>query len=105
MKKKQAKKHVTFAEILNDIGEKNANRLMEKAREFSRLAKSSSSKRQANIAYQWKNRCLKQLLQKCNKYTCLTYDDGSCRYKGLSLVHLKTQKYGLHTHPNWLNQN
>lgn len=96
---------VTFSEILNSVGEENASRLMQKARNFSYLAKASNSKKQSNIAYDWKNRCLKQLLHKCEKYTSVSYDNGSCRYKGLLLIHLNRNKYGLHTHPNWLNRN
>lgn len=105
MKTKQRKHHLSFVDILIEVGADNAQKLMTKARIYNYLAKISESAKQTEIAYHWKNRCLRQLLEKCKKHTSAIYDDGSFGHNGLLLIHLDNNKYGLHTHSNWINLN
>ena len=105
MKTNRFNRHVTFSDILTDVGQGNAEKLMARALAFNHLAKTSESERQTIIAYRWKSRCLNHLIQKCNNYLCVVKDDISNPHEGLVLVHLKRNKRGLHTHSKWLNQN
>jgi len=106
MKTKESKTKITFSEIMEEVGAKNAQKLMNKACSYNYLAKTVKSKKETAIAYCWKNRCLSQLLQKCDKHSCVVYDESYCHnHKDIMLIRLRNNLYGLHSHRKWFQEN
>ena len=100
MSKKIAKNKMTFRQVLADVAFENSQRLMDKARSFSYLAKNSENLKQVKLSYHYKSMCLKQLIEKCKTASITPHP--SKTDPDLMLVRL--QGCGaLHTKRQWMN--
>lgn len=90
-----------FQELLAESLPANAARLMNKARRFSRLAKAVPNAGDRKLAYLWKNRCVKHLLDHCGGVVRRRHDPSDNDW-GIILVNVEGCPGWLHTHPRWL---
>lgn len=96
--RKQAQHKPTFKQIVNEVAEENFRTLMNKARQFSRLAKTVNGSSRL-LAYSRKNVYLNQILQKNSK--ARINRDWQAKDQELLSVCFGLE-YPLHTKQEWL---
>jgi hypothetical protein len=95
--RKQAQHKPTFKQIVDEVAEANFRTLMEKARQFSRLAKTVNGYSR-RLAYSRKAMCLKQIVEK-NPKARVNRDWQAMDHELLSV---RLGRKRLHTKWQWL---
>jgi len=95
--RKPVKHKPTFKQIVNAVAEENFRALMEKAQQFSHLAKTAQGQNR-QLAYAYKNMFLKRLIETCQKVE--VQRDFQANDPKLLSVSFGVQR--LHTKQEWL---